>query len=180
MNDFEKTEEWPDAAPARMTELYDAVECLKEGHRELKRELRELEERAIEAAHAFAEGELQRLRELRPATRRFLLRLQSHRDWEEEVLHPFLRRYFNLDNKPTLLPSFWKLEKEYELAVSSMHAFTNMLDDLYDSADWTEIRQTTYQLIRSCHLIGKYFQAEERFVHPLAEQALTDIDYFYS
>lgn len=175
-----RTDTWEEAEPACPTELYDAVKRLKEEHRALKLELARLQERAAEAAHAAEEGEFAPWRDWSAALGRFLVRLQAHSSWEERSLYPFLRSYFALGSEPTITPSFWSLERDYRLALDHMRAVAAKTVESPYRPSREQVREAKELWIQACQLMASHFELEERYVYPMTDRVLTDIDYWFS
>jgi iron-sulfur cluster repair protein YtfE (RIC family) len=175
-----RTDIWEEAQPACPTELYDAVKRLKEEHRTLKQELARLQERAEEAALAAEEGEFVPWRVFSAALGRFLAQLQAHASWEERSLYPFLRSYFDLGSGPTITPSFWSLERDYRLALDHMHAVAAKTAESPHRPSREQVCEAKELWMQACQLMASHFELEERYVYPLTDRVLTDIDYWFS
>ncbi|CAG7625862.1 hemerythrin domain-containing protein [Paenibacillus allorhizosphaerae] len=170
----------PVTEPAHPTELYHALVRLKEEHEALKQAIFQLEEQAKTVIRSCdAEMRVRTLRSLVQETFLLNTKLEEHSIWEEQILYPFLNDYFHKSAGPSIIPSFWVLEKDHELAKAYLDAFTDLAEALVSSDD-DKIVGTAEHLTQACHILKGHLHMEEELVYPLTEQILTDMDYFFS
>ncbi|MBW7477145.1 hemerythrin domain-containing protein [Paenibacillus oenotherae] len=116
--------------------------------------------------------------------------LKRHAKWEEQELFPVFARYFRKKIEPTMLPSMWVLEKDYELALQFLDSFEEQCSSVlgmlslglkqYDVITIHELKFASDQLTQGCLILKGHLHMEEELIYPLAEEILTDIDYLFS
>ncbi|MCR2804054.1 hemerythrin domain-containing protein [Paenibacillus soyae] len=163
------------------TELSRLIEQLQDEHLELNECLSEMAVRAYcvmsEQESGLAAQELLRLELL---TISFRNELERHAAWEENILFPFLSTYFDKSLKPSLLPSLWTLEKDHELGDSYLQSFLRSVHDAGTNFDRKRTRGAVDDLIQACYILSKHLEDEERWVFPLADSVLTDMDLLFA
>jgi regulator of cell morphogenesis and NO signaling len=169
------------AEPAHPTELSHAFDRLKEEHEVLKVSITSLEEQAssINSSQDPA-AQLELLRKLRGETLQLMSSMKTHSEWEERILFPFLHEYFDLSIGPTMVPSFWVLEKDHDLAEAYMESFVDAVETLAYPGEPNQLIGVAEHLTQACHILKGHLEMEEQLVYPLSEQVLTDVDYFFS
>lgn len=171
----------PVAEPAHPTELFHALVRLKEDHEALKQTIERMKQQAMDVFEGCdAALQVRTLRALQQDTTQLLAKLEEHSAWEEQVLFPFLNEYFHKSDGPSIIPSFWVLEKDHELANVYLDAFTDLAERLTVSDDNGKIIGAAEHLAQACHILKGHLQMEEELVYPLTDQILTDVDYFFS
>ncbi|MDQ1909927.1 hemerythrin domain-containing protein [Paenibacillus sp. GD4] len=171
----------PLSEPAHPTELYHAIKQLIEEHEQLKLLIQALEEKARQAALSRdTEEQLKALRDLKADTVQFMSQMNRHSSWEEQVLYPFLHEYFDLSMGPSMVPSFWVLEKDHDLAEAYMDSFIDAVEDLASPGDRRQLQSVAEHLLQACRILSGHLAMEEQLVYPLSDQVLTDVDYFFS
>ncbi|NHN33623.1 hemerythrin domain-containing protein [Paenibacillus agricola] len=166
---------------AHMTALSEALERLKQEHGELKLVLQEMEKQATQVELSNDKlGSMQSLLHLRLWTLAFREELERHSNWEEAELFPFLNAYFNSNMAPTMIPSFWTIEKDHELADEYMQSFLRAVHKLKANPEAMSLNQAAAYLVQACRILQEHFVKEEELVFPLTEQVLTDIDCLFS
>jgi hemerythrin-like domain-containing protein len=166
---------------AHMTALSEALERLKQEHGELKLVLQDMENQAkqVELLPDKA-GAMQSLLHLRLWTLAFREELERHSSWEEKELFPFLAAYFHRELSPSMIPSFWSIEKDHELADEYMQSFLRAVHMLKANPEAMGLNQAAAYLVHACRILQDHLKQEEELVFPLAEQVLTDIDCLFS
>ncbi|MEW9701464.1 hemerythrin domain-containing protein [Paenibacillus sp. SI8] len=169
-------------AAANPIQLSKAVERWEEEHASLRSKIRNLElhtkeiwllEDPLKAYHA--------LRALQHATADFVMELERHANWEEQELFAFLQAYFGFETGPTILPSFWVLEKDHELADSFIQSFNEAMHALTpDLASKKNVEEAASHLLQACFILNDHITMEEHLVFPLTEQVFTAFEYFFS
>jgi hemerythrin-like domain-containing protein len=166
---------------AHMTALSEALERLKQEHGELKLVLQEMEKQAIQVETSTdKQGSLQSLLHLRLWTLAFREELERHSNWEEKELFPFLNAYFNSNMSPSMVPSFWTIEKDHELADEYMQSFLRAVHMLKANPAAMSINQAAAYLVHACRILQEHLAKEEELVFPLTEQVLSDMDCLFS
>ncbi|GAA4832877.1 hypothetical protein GCM10023310_07840 [Paenibacillus vulneris] len=173
----------PEAASvtAHPNGLYELVDRLKLEHAELMQVLLKMKEQSIQAEQEADKGKARgTLVHLRLWAMAFQEELDRHSKWEEEVLYPFLNVYFHKQNKPTIVPSLWMLEKDHERAMDHLSSFFRAVHALKPDSDAMQIKRAGAYLTQACRILIDHLEKEEEFVFPLTERVLTDIDYLFS
>jgi hemerythrin-like domain-containing protein len=106
--------------------------------------------------------------------------LDEHSEWEEKEVFPVIDWYFGGLLKPSIMPSIWVMEKEHELGAVFVKSFIESVDELSLVGTMEQIQQATAHLVQACYILLEHFALEEELIFPLADQLLTDTDYFYS
>ncbi|MFB6365455.1 hemerythrin domain-containing protein [Paenibacillus elgii] len=165
---------------ARPTRFMDAVDRLKEEHDALKIRLSAVQAKAQSVGKMKTVPEaMALLQQLREEITDFRTELDRHATWEERELFPLLCNYFNKYSGPSMMPSFWVMEKDHELAETFIDSFIESVDRL--SLPTREaIRETSSHLIQACLILNEHLNLEEDIVYPMAEQILDDIDSLFS
>lgn len=105
--------------------------------------------------------------------------LDEHAKWEERELFPTLTQYFNLHTRPTIMPSFWVMEKEHELAMQFIQPFIDVLKEIsyeenpaipYDLQTLAQIKLAAVDLFQACLILQEHFKIEEDLIYPLANE----------
>ncbi|SFK77811.1 Hemerythrin HHE cation binding domain-containing protein [Paenibacillus sp. 1_12] len=176
MNLYQKPRVEMSKAP--VTALSEGLERLKQEHGELKQVLLEMEKQAkqVESAPEHM-GAMQSLLNLRLWALAFREELERHSNWEELELFPFLTSYIERKMSPSLLPSFWSLEKDHELADEHMQAFLRSVHLLKANPEAMSFKQAAAYLVQACHILQDHLAKEEQLVFPLTQQVLDDINY---
>ncbi|MCZ8514791.1 hemerythrin domain-containing protein [Paenibacillus filicis] len=110
----------------------------------------------------------------------FISALKEHSEWEERDVFPVIDLYFRRLMKPSITPSIWVMERDHELAVLFVNSFVDAVDALPEKSTLEQNRQTAAHLMQACLILSEHFELEEDLIYPLADEMLTDIDYFYS
>src|SRR4051794_25676713 len=106
-----------ESGTAHLTVLSEALDRLKQEHEELMQVLLEMEAQALELKQEEdITKAMSSLMHLKLWTAAFMEELERHSNWEEKELFPFLHDYFHKEMAPSIIPSFWMLEKDHELA----------------------------------------------------------------
>jgi regulator of cell morphogenesis and NO signaling len=158
-----------------------ATERLKEEHEDLRATLKILETNAKEVIllEDSTRG-LQALQELRKQTQQFMEKLEQHSDWEEQELFPFLQQYFHRQPAPSIMPSFWVLEKDHQLGISFIESFNEAVIEVSPIVVKKQLAEAASNLLQACLILNDHFTMEEQLIYPLTEKVLTDLDYFFS
>lgn len=169
-------------ASANPIELSNAVDRLKEEHAILRKKIKHLELSAKEVnlLEDLEKGH-QILKKLMEETDIFVNELEQHADWEEHELFAFLHAYFQREPVPSILPSFWVLEKDHELAnsfIASFHDSVNQISN--DTVGKERYVEAASHLLQACLILNDHLTMEEQLVYSLTEQVLTDLEYFFS
>ncbi|WP_313999500.1 hemerythrin domain-containing protein [uncultured Paenibacillus sp.] len=166
---------------ARPTDFMYAVGRLKEEHDRLNEQVKVLYTDALEAGRETdADTALRLLGGLRERTVAFALQLEAHSEWEEREMFPLVSDYFHKRTVPSITPSFWVMEKDHELALLFIGTFMELTEDNVPAARIDLIRQAASNMVQACLILQEHFRLEEELIFPLADEMLTDIDYFYS
>lgn len=175
MNLYQKPRVEMSKAP--VTALSEGLERLKQEHGELKQVLLEMEKQAKQVESAPEQvGAMQSLLHLRLWALAFREELERHSNWEEQELFPFLASYIQRKMSPSILPSFWSLEKDHELADEHMQAFLRSVHWLKANRKAMSLKQAAAYLVQACHILQDHLAKEEQLVFPLAQQVLDDIN----
>jgi hemerythrin-like domain-containing protein len=110
----------------------------------------------------------------------FIDQLHEHSVCEEREVFPVIDLYFRRLMKPSITPSIWVMEKEHELADLFVKSFMEAVDALSERSSSEQNRQTAAHLVQACLILTEHFELEEELIFPLADEMLTDIDFFYS
>ncbi|CAH1224986.1 hypothetical protein PAECIP111893_05207 [Paenibacillus plantiphilus] len=164
---------------------------LKEDHDRLKEEVAALcQLNQGTTATGGSVRVIQQFEGLREKVAQLKQNLERHSKWEEQELFPVLSRYFSKKIEPTMLPSMWVLEKDYELAIQFLDAFYEQCGSVlrmlslglkqYDVITIHELKYASDQLTQGCLILKGHLHMEEELIYPLAEEILTDIDYLFS
>ncbi|MNH95465.1 hypothetical protein D3C73_481130 [compost metagenome] len=171
----------PVMVSAHPTELALAMDRLQNEHDLFRDRLKVLEVQAkqVNMLDDIDKG-IQVLTYLRQQTIQLVDELDVHADWEQKQLFPFLDHYFHHQHLPSILPSFWVLEKDHELAQSFIQSFMEAVDRLQVKPIKEGIIEAAANLIQACLILNDHITMEEHLVFPLTEQVLTDLDHFFS
>ncbi|NEW05824.1 hemerythrin domain-containing protein [Paenibacillus sp. SYP-B3998] len=158
-----------------------ATDRLKEEHEQLRSQLRILESNAKEVIliDDTAKG-LQVLQQLRTQTAQFENELEQHSEWEEQELFPFLLTYFHRQMAPSIMPSFWVLEKDHQLGVSFIQSFNEAIIEAPPLIVKKRLVEAASNLVQACLILNDHFTMEEQLILPLTDKVLTDLEYFFS
>ncbi|MGG1517840.1 hemerythrin domain-containing protein [Paenibacillus oryzisoli] len=168
-------------ASANPAELVFATDRLRVEHDWLRLQLKTLEAKAKEAKqlHAAASG-VTALRELLEQASVLEEELDRHAGWEERELFPFLLAYHHRYAVPSIVPSFWVLEKDYQLALLFLQSFREAAAKAISPFAKPLLEEAVANLIQACLILNDHLTMEEQLVYPITEQVLTDLDYFFS
>ncbi|GFN33520.1 hemerythrin domain-containing protein [Paenibacillus xylaniclasticus] len=166
-------------------ELSLAEAKLRLDHEQLRKQLRMVEMYAKEAMRMEDPANSRVLAEqLHGLLDQFVADLERHTQWEQEVLFPLLLTYYHHDLSPTIRPSFWVLEKEYQLGLSFIQSFREELCPIAecpcDRSGRTCAPEAAANLVQACLIFHNHFTMEEEIILPLTEKVLTDLEYFFS
>ncbi|UJF33819.1 hemerythrin domain-containing protein [Paenibacillus hexagrammi] len=158
-----------------------ATDRLKEEHQQLRQQLRLLEASAKEVM-MLDDGVkgLQLLGQLRGLTAQLMDELERHAQWEDRELFPFLMNYFRRESAPSILPSFWVLEKDHQLGVSFIQSFHEAVIELSPLIVKKRLGEAASHLVQACLILNDHITMEEQMILPLTEQVLTDLELFFS
>jgi iron-sulfur cluster repair protein YtfE (RIC family) len=166
---------------ARMSEFLHAAERLKEEHERLREQLAIVYSLALKLGGEVRPDErLQQLRRLRQLTTALVARLDAHMKWEEGEMFPLISSYNNRSIAPSITPSLWVIEKGYELSGHFIQPFLELADAIVSGEQAEEVRQASAHLVQACLILQEHLQLEEELIFPVADEMLTDIDYFFS
>ncbi|NOV01993.1 hemerythrin domain-containing protein [Paenibacillus planticolens] len=167
-------------ASSNPDELAYATDRLRAEHEELREKLRELETGAKEV---IVSDDLvkskQLVQELRDQTQQFVEMLERHSEWEERELFPFLLTYFDRHSAPSILPSFWVLEKDHQLGLSFIESFQEAVGKVTPLVPKKQLAEITAHLVQACLILNDHFTMEEQVVFPITEQVMTDLELFF-
>ncbi|MBA2942613.1 hemerythrin domain-containing protein [Paenibacillus sp. CGMCC 1.16610] len=168
-------------ASSNPAKLAYATDRLADEHEQLRRQLRSLEASAKEVSWIddTAEG-MHILQDLRLKAAHFEEELERHAAWEEQELYPFLINYFHSQQAPTIMPSFWVLEKDHQLGVSFLHSFKEAVVDITPIFNKKQLTETASYLLQACLILNDHLTMEEQFVLPLTDRVLMDLESFFS
>ncbi|GGA09330.1 hypothetical protein GCM10008018_63700 [Paenibacillus marchantiophytorum] len=167
-------------ASSNPDELAYATDRLRAEHEELRDQLRLLETSAkgVILSDDLVKG-IQLVHELRDRTQRFVEVLKRHSDWEEKELFPFLLTYFDRHSGPSILPSFWVLEKDHQLGLSFIESFQEAVSKVSPLVPKKQLAEITSHLVQACLILNDHFTMEEQLVFPITEQVMTDLESFF-
>ncbi|MWC29899.1 hemerythrin domain-containing protein [Paenibacillus sp. MMS18-CY102] len=176
---------------ARPSEYMQLFMKLEADHEQLKAACDELCALSMRGAAVFSRrGAKNLLAVLRERTAAVIGDLSAHARWEDEALFPVFTRYYKQEIEPTIQPSLWVLEKDYELAMQFFESFMQAsfaqlnlltLEDGEVGLKFFEgLKEGCNCLTQGCFILNSHFQMEEELIFPLAEAILTDIDYLFS
>ncbi|TVX99013.1 hemerythrin domain-containing protein [Paenibacillus cremeus] len=170
-----------ESSEAHGTELSAALDRLKQEHGELMQDLLELENEAKQAGQeSDFDPAIRLLTHLRFRTQAFMNEMEQHSRWEEQELFPFLNGYFHQQTAPSIAASFWRLEKEHELAGEYLQSFLKETDGLRRDSKLEQLHHAAAYLIHACRILKEHLEKEEQLVFPMTEEVLTDLDYLFS
>jgi|GEM_PF-662820 len=172
-------------ASSNPDELSLAEARLRQEHRRLRQQLRSVETAAKEAMLTEDPATGKRLIEqLQGLLDQFVAELEEHTAWERTELFPLLLVYYHHDTGPTIRPSFWVLEKEYQLGLSFIQSFREAIgpaaSGCCDRSSRKCAAEAAAHLVQACLIFNDHFTMEEELVLPLTEKVLTDLEYFFS
>ncbi|MBP1962154.1 hemerythrin domain-containing protein [Paenibacillus aceris] len=167
-------------ASSNPDELAFATDRLRAEHEELREKLRILETSAKEVILSDdLEKGMQLVRELRGRAHRFVEVLERHSDWEERELFPFLLTYYDRHRGPSILPSFWVLEKDHKLGLSFIESFQEAASKITTHVSRKQLAEITAHLVQACLILNDHLTMEEQLVFPITEQVMTDLESFF-
>lgn len=175
------TEHTPVAESARPTELAAVLERMEAEHAELSDEL----EKWSQTAKDFAEGAgeislLRTISRLRERTSIFMARLEAHLKRGRSELFPLVGVYAGTDLAPSMNPSLWGLDKNYELASRYVQSFQRESEEAGSFLNLEIAQELLSHLQQAALILRDYLAMEQNLLFPLAEDLLTDIDYLFS
>lgn len=170
-------------ASTNPNKLSFAVERWKDEHHRLRAKIKILETHAKEIGLMDnAEQRLDILSKLKQSTAGFMTELKRHAEWEDKEFFAFLIEYMKRDPVPTIMPSFWVLERDHELADSFFQSFHESVGQLLarKNARKDQAVEAASHLLQACLILNDHLTMEEQLVLPLTEEVFTDLDYFFS
>ncbi|WP_164779432.1 hemerythrin domain-containing protein [Paenibacillus kobensis] len=158
---------------------------IRQEHRLLRHQIRMVEMYAKEAMLIEDPAASKQLvLQLEDQLEQFVMDLERHAAWEQTELYPLLLAYYHHDSSPTIRPSFWVLEKEYQLGISFIQSFHEAISQMAGCAcDCTGrscASEAAAHLVQACLIFNDHFTMEEELVLPMTDKVLTDLDYFFS
>ncbi|NOU91766.1 hemerythrin [Paenibacillus sp. LMG 31456] len=170
-----------ESGTAHSTELSAALDRLTQEHGELMQVLLDMESQArqLEQETDMSKA-LPSLLHLRLWVKAFMQELERHSEWEKKELFPFLNNYFHQELSPSMIPSFWALEKDHELAEEYIQYFLRAVHEVKQESELGQLHQALAYLIHACRILKEHLAKEEQLVFPMTEQVLTDLDYLFS
>ncbi|KRF44136.1 hemerythrin domain-containing protein [Paenibacillus sp. Soil787] len=168
-------------ASSNPEELAFATDRLRVEHEELREIVRMLETSAKELIllDDSVKG-IQLVQELRKQTDQFVNELERHAEWEDQELFPFLLTYFHRQSAPSMMPSFWVLEKDHQLGMSFIQSFQEAVIEITPLVVKKRLAETAAHLLQACLILNDHFTMEEQLIFPLMEKVLTDLESFFS
>ncbi|MEC0228484.1 hemerythrin domain-containing protein [Paenibacillus alba] len=168
-------------ASSNPAELAYATDRLKDEHEALREKLRMIEHSAKELIliDDLAKG-IQLVHALKELTDQFMDELEQHAEWEEKELFPFLFTYFDRQPQPSMMPSFWVLEKDHQLGLSFIQSFQEAILDAASFVVKKQLADTAAHLVQACLILNDHITMEEQLIFPLTENVLTDLESFFS
>lgn len=166
---------------ARPTEFSTAVERMEQEHASLTAQLTDLYLTAKTAGCANGETAVRdSLSRLARRADGFQATLEAHLQWARHELFPMMGIYAGQELEPSIKPSLWGVDKDFQLAKRYLDAFRTAA--LHDgvAADKEEAAEAASHLLQACVILSDYLKMEKDMLFPLAEQMLTDIDYLFS
>lgn len=166
---------------ARPTGFMYAVERLQEEREGLMNEMKSIYIEALEVGrNAGCDNVFHLLADLRARTEAFVSNLDKYLEWEDEDLFPLVDDYFHKRPGPSITPSYWGLEKDREMGMLFIQSFLDLKVKEHNEESHTKIKHATSHMAQACLIMQEYFRLEAELLFPLADEILTDIDYFYS
>ncbi|KQX48501.1 MULTISPECIES: hemerythrin domain-containing protein [unclassified Paenibacillus] len=158
-----------------------ATDRLRVEHEELREKLRTIETSAKEVILLDdpVKG-MQLVQDLRNLTAQFVEKLERHSEWEEQELFPFLLTYFHRQSTPSIMPSFWVLEKDHQLGMSFIQSFQEAIIEVTPLVVKKRLAEAASNLVQACLILNDHFTMEEQLIFPLTEKVLTDLESFFS
>lgn len=168
-------------ASSNPDDLAFATDRLRVEHEELREKLRTIETSAKEVilSDDSVKG-MQLVQDLRIQTAQFVEELERHSEWEEQELFPFLLTYFHRQSTPSIMPSFWVLEKDHQLGMSFIQSFQEAIIEVTPLVVKKRLTEAASNLVQACLILNDHFTMEEQLVFPLTEKVLTDLESFFS
>lgn len=168
-------------ASSNPDELAFATDRLRTEHEELREKLRTIETSAKEVTLLDdSVNGMQFVQDLRNQTAQFVEELERHSEWEEQELFPFLLTYFHRQSTPSIVPSFWVLEKDHQLGMSFIQSFQEAIIEVTPLIVKKRLVEAASNLVQACLILNDHFTMEEQLVFPLTEKVLTDLESFFS
>jgi iron-sulfur cluster repair protein YtfE (RIC family) len=166
---------------ARPTELSAVLEAMEAEHAELSAELAEWSQAAADVASGICGGSLfPMISQLRDQSSAFLQKLEEHLQRGRHELFPLVGMYAGADLAPSMNPSLWGLDKNYELASRYVRSFQQAVQEAGEEIDLEVGRELVTHLQQASLILHDYLAMEQNLLFPLAEDLLTDIDYLFS
>jgi len=176
-----ETKLMPVLESARPTELSSVLERMEAEHTELSSELSEWSQAAADAAAGIGESSLFRtISFLREETSAFMAKLEAHLKRGRSELFPLVGAYAGADLAPSMNPSFWGLDKNYQLATGYVQSFQREADEAGAMLSRELAQELVSHLQQAALILRDYLAMEQNLLFPLAEELLTDIDYLFS
>ncbi|WP_058303680.1 hypothetical protein [Gorillibacterium timonense] len=175
------TSQTPVLESARPTVLSAHLERLEAEHAELSLKLSNWS-KAAQCADSPIEGvSLDRtISNLRIETSVFMDELEAHLAWGRSDLFPLIGTYAGADLLPTLNPSLWGLDKNYELAKRYVTAFQKEAAVTGANINSQVVQELSSHLLHAAVILKDYLAMEKNLLFPIAEDLLTDLDYLFS
>ncbi|MFC0212212.1 hemerythrin domain-containing protein [Paenibacillus chartarius] len=166
---------------ARVSPWMEAAVRLKEEHQLLRDRIVRIQTCA-RSIYAELDPERSRiiLEVLQLRMEDFMSQLHKHSEWEEKEVFPVIEIYNRRMFKPSITPSIWVMEKDHELADLFVASFNETVDALPMVCSVELARKAAANLDQACLILLEHLELEEELIFPLADELLTDIDYFYS
>jgi hypothetical protein len=168
-------------ACARPTEFSTAVERMEQEHAGLTAQLTDLylTAKTAESAKKETGGRDSQFLLVRRVDG-FQTALEAHLQWARKELFPMMGIYAGEELEPSIKPSLWGLDKDFQLAKTYLDAFrTTALHD-GPTTGKEETAEAVTHLLQACVILSDYLKMEKDLMFPLADQMLTDIDYLFS
>ena len=165
---------------ARPTEFMIAVERLESEHSQLTAGLTDLyltAKSAIGTGHHPLSSLLGRLAQQSAALQS---RVEEHLFWSCQELFPMVGVYSGVDARPSIGPSYWGLDKNFDLVRRDLEAFRAAVPQGDTGISREEAEETVSYLLQACVALSDLLKTEKDMLFPMAEEMLTDIDYLFS
>jgi regulator of cell morphogenesis and NO signaling len=156
--------------------LASGIDQLREEHVGLKQQLIELYQTAKSVGQDMSVKDWSgTIRNLRSKIEAFMVEMDVHSKWEDEVLFPMVQDYTGKDMGPVAV-----MEHEHELAKMNVNRFLESSGRFGSMVSSEEAREAASYLLQAYVILTDHFKKEEEVLFPIAEQMLTDIEQFFS
>lgn len=156
--------------------LNSGIEQLREEHVVLKQRLLELYNVAKTIGQNPAVADWSPIiGELRGQTASFMVEMDVHSMWEDQVLFPMVQEYTGKDMGPVAV-----IEHEHELAKQNVRRFLETTERLTAPVGEEQAKEAASYLLQAYVILTDHFKKEEEVLFPMAEQMLADIEQFFS